>query len=114
MDKCKFIIVVDASYNWKSRVTGIGLHIAKKRGYRLVKVRSDYNSMRTKLKRDHARNVGHCRTNMDGTILRLAKEFDEVKFAYQARRKNQIAHRLARIAATELEPQDAAEYLVED
>lgn len=39
-----------------------------------------------------------------GRILRLASQFDVVKFAYQPRRKNHNAHRLARKGARETSP----------
>jgi len=78
------------------------LEIASERGYQIVKVRSDYNPMRKKLKKDHEKNLGHERDGVHATILRLAKTFAEVKFAYQPRRKNQNAHRLARRAVAEM------------
>lgn len=81
------------------------LEIASERGYRIVKVRSDYNAMRKRLKKDYKGNTDRERDGLHATILRLAKTFAEVKFAYQARRKNQNAHRLARRAITEMVPQ---------
>ena len=99
---------------WEEFAILRALQIAQKRGYRIVKVRCDYNQMRTKLKEDHQANRGHCRESIDGVILRLAKRFTEVKFAFQARRRNGEAHRLARIGAMEMEPQDAAPFLTEE
>lgn len=72
------------------------LEISAERGFRIVKVRSDYNYMRRQLKDAHKRGEGRDRHDLQGHILRLASQFDEVKFAYQPRRKNQNAHRLAR------------------
>ena len=80
------------------------LEIASSHGYRFVKVRSDYNSMRTKLQKDRKEQRGHNRNDLHGMILRLAKQFEEVQFFYQPRRKNQIAHQLSRFAAKELGP----------
>lgn len=65
----------------------------------------DYNSMRRQLKKDHKMNTDHERDNLHGLILRYAKRFKEVKFLYQPRRKNHAAHRLARKAVEELNPQ---------
>ncbi len=61
--------------------------------------------MRTKLKKDHKEGAGQGGDDLHGTILRLAAQFAEVKFAYVPRRKNQIAHFLARKAAREGTPQ---------
>lgn len=81
------------------------LEIASERNYEILRIRSDYNSMRRKLKKDHKANTGHDRDDLHGLILRFAKKFKEVKFLYCPRRKNQIAHRLARKAVKELSPQ---------
>ena len=81
------------------------LEIASEMNYQHVKVRSDYNSMRTKLKKDNMQCVGHKRADLHGAILRLASQFADVKFAYVPRRKNQIAHSLARKAIREVAPQ---------
>jgi ribonuclease HI len=80
------------------------LEISAERGFQIVKVRSDYNHMRRQLKDAHERGEGHDRPDLQGRILRLASQFDEVKFAYQPRRKNQNAHKLARTAAREASP----------
>lgn len=78
------------------------LELARDRGYRRIKVRSDYNSMRRQLKHDHA--AGHISEpdSLHGRTLMLARTFDHVVFAYQPRRKNRAAHRLARLASSEL------------
>ena len=81
------------------------LEIALLRNYEIVRIRSDYNSMRKQLKKDHIVNTGHERDDLHGLILRLAQRFKEVKFLYQPRRKNQVAHRLARKAVEERLPQ---------
>jgi ribonuclease HI len=72
------------------------LEIAAEAGYRLVRVRSDYNSMRRALKEAYQAGRGQDWCGVQGKILRLAREFDQVKFAWIARRKNHEAHRLAR------------------
>ena len=77
------------------------LEIAAERGYGRVKVRSDFNSMRTALSRDHRARVNQSTTGLHGRILRLAAGFEEVRFAWIPRRKNQQAHRLARQARTQ-------------
>lgn len=81
------------------------LEIASELDCRFVKVRSDCNSMRTRLKKDHKESTGQGGDDLHGAILRLAAQFDEVKFAYVPRRKNQIAHFLARKAVQEETPQ---------
>jgi len=80
------------------------LEISAERGFRIVKVRSDYNYMRRQLRDAHKRGFGQDRHDLQGRILRLASRFDEVKFAYQARCKNQNAHRLARRGVREATP----------
>jgi hypothetical protein len=54
--------------------------------------------MRRRLKHDHA--AGHVGDSgsLHGRTLALARTFDHVVFAYQPRRKNGVAHRLARSA----------------
>jgi ribonuclease HI len=80
------------------------LEHARERGYRRVKVRSDYNAMRRRLKADHeaGRNAGS--GSLHGRTLLLARSFDQVVFVYQPRRKNQVAHGLARAAIFESKP----------
>ena len=80
------------------------LEISADRGFRVVKVRSDYNYMRRQLKDAHKRGEGRDRDDLQGRILRLTTRFDEVKFAYQPRRRNQGAHKLARRAVREAVP----------
>lgn len=136
----KYCFSVDASYDHKMRIVGIGmvvqrtakpkkrgpvvnqysegytgvpsgcmeefavlraLEVASELGCQYVTVRSDYNQMRKGLKEDLKRNTGHDQQDLHGCILRLAKRFKEVKFAYVPRRKNLGAHRFARKAAQE-------------
>ena len=80
------------------------LEIATERGYRLLRVRSDYNQMRRALKDDYRAGVGQDEDNLQGMILRLSKEFDQVKFAWIPRRRNQGAHSLARRAVLQSAP----------
>lgn len=80
------------------------LEIAAEYSAARVKVRSDYNYMRTTLKKDHASGAGLDRKDLHGGVLNLAAQFREVKFAYVPRRKNQEAHRLARKAVHECTP----------
>jgi ribonuclease HI len=75
------------------------LRISAERGYRRVKVRSDHNHVRTQLKKDHKTGLIFERDELHRKILRLALEFEFVEFGYCPRRKNQIAHHLARKAA---------------
>jgi len=74
------------------------LEIASENGYRLVRVRSDYNQMRTALKRDYEAGIVPDEQSLRAMILRLAQKFDQTKFAWIPRRKNHQAHGLARKA----------------
>ncbi len=78
------------------------LEIARERSSQHVKVRSDYNAMRRRLKADHRSGSGHGTGSLHGRVLLLARTFTETKFAYQPRKKNQAAHALARMAAKTL------------
>jgi ribonuclease HI len=80
------------------------LEVSAERGFRIVKVRSDYNYMRRQLKDADERGSGRDRDDLQAQILRLTSCFDQVKFAYQPRRKNQNAHKLARRAVREARP----------
>lgn len=84
------------------------LQIAQTSGWRRVAVRSDYNAMRRRLKKEHRWCEGKDRDDLHGAVLRLAEAFDEVRFGYVPRRKNQRAHFLARRAAKTLSPRPAA------
>ena len=71
------------------------LEIARDRGFTRIKVRSDYNAMRRDLRERHrARDAGD--NDLQRKVLDLARRFVWVDFGYVPRRKNQIAHALAR------------------
>jgi len=74
------------------------LEIASERGYRLLRVRSDYNQMRIGLKDDYEVGVAPDEHNLRVMILRVAQKFDQIKFGWIPRRRNQEAHSLARKA----------------
>jgi ribonuclease HI len=80
------------------------LEIAFERGYRLLRVRSDYNQMRIVLKHDYQTGVVQDEDNLRGMILRLAQGFDQIKFTWIPRRRNQEAHFLARKAVLQSTP----------
>jgi ribonuclease HI len=80
------------------------LEIAAEAGYRLVRVRSDYSSMRRALKEAYRAGGGKDQHSVQAKILSLAREFGEVKFAWIARRKNHEAHCLARKGVLESIP----------
>ena len=72
------------------------LEVASERGFRDLKIRSDYNAMRRKLKTRYKRKECDVTEGLDGRILQLAKEFDKVHFGCVPKR----AHTLARQART--------------
>lgn len=80
------------------------LEIASDRGYRLLRVRSDYNQMRIVLKEDYQAGVVQDERSLRAMILRLAQKFDQIKFAWIPRRRNQEAHSLARKAVLQCAP----------
>ena len=80
------------------------LEIASERGYRLLRVRSDYNQMRIALKDDYEAGVVPDEHNLRVMILRVAQKFDQIKFAWIPRRRNQEAHSLARKAVLQSVP----------
>jgi ribonuclease HI len=80
------------------------LEIAAEQGYRFVRIRSDCNQNRTALKESYEADVGSDRRGLQGRILRVARQFDQVKFAWIPRRKNQEAHHLARKAVQDCRP----------
>jgi len=133
----KHTFIVDASYDYDSKIIGIGmaihqadkpkrngilidqlseaykgippciiemfavyraLEIGKEREYRIIRVRSDYNQMRTKLKNSYKERMGFNRNDLHGEIMRITRYFELVQFAYKPRRRNQMAHVLARRA----------------
>jgi ribonuclease HI len=74
------------------------LQIASERGFRDLKIRSDYNAMRRRLRQHYEGKRSQPRADLDERILELAAGFDRIHFAYVPRRKNQRAHTLARRA----------------
>ncbi len=72
------------------------LDIARQRGFIRIKVRSDYNAMRHKLR--HDLRSGRTDIGLRGCVLLLARTFEWVDFGYVPRRKNHLAHGLARRA----------------
>ena len=73
------------------------LQVASERGFRDLKIRSDYNAMRRRLRRNYEGKGFQAHADLDKRILELAAEFDRIHFAYVPRRKNQRAHQLARL-----------------
>src|SRR6266536_1489328 len=71
------------------------LEIARDRGFTRIRIRSDYNSMRRKL-RACFRSGAAGNNDLEQKILSLARRFEWIDFGYVPRRKNQIAHLLAR------------------
>lgn len=139
----RYTFRVDASYDKKRDVTGIGLvlsatektsrpgptielrseayrnvppgareelavlralELAAERGYLRVRVCSDFNYLKRCLKEAHEKGAEADQDNLRGMVLRLAKRFDECRFAWIPRRKNGAAHRSARLGAKEEEP----------
>ena len=74
------------------------LEVAIERGFSRVKVRSDHNQMRRALREQYRRREMTHGDELRRRILSLADRFDAVAFAWVPRRKNQIAHSLARHA----------------
>ena len=70
----------------------------------MLRVRSDYNKMRIVLKNDYQAGGVREEHNLRGMILRLARKFDQIKFAWIPRRRNQEAHFLARKAVLQSTP----------
>jgi len=82
------------------------LEVAAARGFTRIKIRCDCNSLRRGIRQEHrqrtngsdpATAVGILRS----AVLQTAKAFAHVEFSYIARRKNGLAHRLARSARTQ-------------
>ena len=141
----RYTFILDASYNYKKDIAGIGvvihesnnpkknkngivideiresyigihsgkiemlavyraLEISIERGYKNIRTRSDFNSMRKSLKKSYDNNYGHDRRDLHGEIIRMANSLEKVEFGYKPRRKNQMAHNLARDAVNKVEP----------
>ena len=71
------------------------LEIAMDRGFTRIKIRSDYNAMRRDLRQRHRARAA-TDNELQDRVLELARRFVWVDFGYVPRRKNQIAHALAR------------------
>jgi ribonuclease HI len=78
--------------------------IASERGYRNIRTISDYNYLRKALKKSSESGEGYDRTGLHGEIVRMSKTFEKVEFGYKHRRKNQMAHNLARNAVNQIKP----------
>ena len=74
------------------------LEIAIERGFSRVKIRSDYNQMRRALRERYRRERVSDADELRSRILALADRLEYVHFAWVPRRRNQIAHALARHA----------------
>lgn len=77
------------------------LEIGRERKYELIRIRSDHNQMRRKLKMNYEEGKGFQREDLFGEIMRITRNFKSVQFGYKPRRKNQMAHILARRARTD-------------
>jgi ribonuclease HI len=88
------------------------LQIAKQRGFTRLKVRSDSNQMRRQLREHHRAGLDREGDDLHREVLQLAAAFAWIDFGYVPRRKNQIAHRLARIGRTK-EPISASSPLAD-
>jgi ribonuclease HI len=71
------------------------LEIAMHHGFTRIKIRSDYNAMRRDLRNRHRAHDATC-NDLQRKVLELARRLVWVDFGYVPRRKNQIAHGLAR------------------
>jgi ribonuclease HI len=78
--------------------------IAAERGYKNIRTRSDYNYLRKSLKKSYESGEGHDRTDLHGDIIKISRTFEKVEFGYKPRRKNQMAHNLARSAVKQTNP----------
>jgi ribonuclease HI len=74
------------------------LEVATERGFSRIKIRSDYNQMRRAVRERHRRGTGRVDDELRSKVLQLAGAFERVDFGWVPRRKNQLAHALARQA----------------
>ena len=79
------------------------LQIARQRDFSRIQVRSDYNWLRHTVGEEHRRGIRTIGATFRNEVLNQAEAFHWVDFRYVPRRKNQIAHALARLGRT-LEP----------
>lgn len=80
------------------------LAISQARGYKIVRLRSDFNPMRKALKKSYDAQTDFDRVGLYGEVLRLARELETVQFGYKPRRKNQMAHQLSRVGSKAMVP----------
>ncbi len=80
------------------------LEIGLDRGFRILRIRSDYNQMRKGLKKSYEAGEGSNGAGLKECILRLAKHYDSVHFGYKPKRKSQMARGLAREAVRDGRP----------
>lgn len=73
------------------------LEFALERGYVRIQIRSSANAVRKSIRSDHRAGKG-AEDPVRACILDLARQFASVDFRLVARRKNQVARRLAREA----------------
>ncbi|MBN1904493.1 MAG: reverse transcriptase-like protein [Deltaproteobacteria bacterium] len=136
-------IIVDASFNFKTMTTMIGLAIhetdkphrngilidqigeaytgipsgsgemlaiyralgiSNERGYKMIKIKTDYNYLKKLLKTNPKQQTGKDSYGLVGAILRLSDLFDSVAFQYKPKRTNQMSHKLARTAIENNKP----------
>jgi len=88
------------------------LEIACERNYQIVHIFSDYNSMRKQLKYAYEKKTMINGDNFHTQLLNHANTLKDVKFKYKVRRKNQMAHRLAKNAVTDLNPKQHHIFLI--
>ena len=74
------------------------LEVAIERGFSRVKIRSDYNQMRRALREQYRQRRMADGDELRRRVMTLADLFEFVHFAWVPRRRNQIAHGLARHA----------------
>lgn len=74
------------------------LEVAIQRGFSRVKIRSDHNQMRRTLREQYRRRRVSDGDDLRRRILALADLFEFVHFAWVPRRRNHMAHALARHA----------------
>lgn len=80
------------------------LEISLQRGFTVVRIRTDAKCVRKPLKRDLKEGTGFDRLDFHGAILRMTRQFESVTFSVKQRRKNQMAHGLARTGSKDMEP----------
>jgi len=139
----KQTFIVDASFEFSTKTTGIGLavhetdkprrngilidqisegysgvssgcgemlaiyralEISIERGYEHIIIKTDYNYLKKILKKNHELQTGKDRDDFIGFILRLSSTLKSVSFKYKSKRKNQMAHKLARVGREDSNP----------